>query len=200
MKDAYRRFSHSVEVFRTSGSSPWGAGHALSGMAQVAQATGDAMQAERLLDEAAAALRDAGPWFLSLGWYVRAILAVRRRDADQAIAWVRGSLIRIRELHDTFAFVYTLVPLAAAAVLKGDAAWAARILGVRESVVQRTGVLLVDTPVHDLQEECEREARVQLGPDRWAAAHAAGRRSSIDALLKEIDQLLGKTRSDRAEV
>ena len=59
---------------------PWGIGHALTGLACVALATGDVGQAERLLDEAASALRDAGPWFLSLTRYLRAILAVRRGE------------------------------------------------------------------------------------------------------------------------
>jgi hypothetical protein len=106
----------------------WGSGHALSGLAEVAQASGDAAEAERLLDGATWALRDAGPWFMSLALYVRAVLVVRRQDADRAIAWVRDSLTRIRDLHDTFAFIYTLVPLKAGAVLRGEDAWAARFL------------------------------------------------------------------------
>ena len=104
-----------------------------------------------------------------------------------AIALVRESLTRIRELHDKFAFVHALVPLAAAAALKGDDAWAARILGARDAVTERTGATVVDKSVHDLREQAEREARARLGPDRWAQAYAAGRRTSIDALLKDID-------------
>ena len=50
-------------------------------MAVVALATGDAGQAERLLDEATSVLRHAGPWFLTWALYVRAILAVRRGNA-----------------------------------------------------------------------------------------------------------------------
>jgi hypothetical protein len=156
-------------------------------MAQVALATGDTGQVETLLDEAAAALRHAGPWFLSLGNYVRTVLAVRHGNPDQAIALVRESLTRIREIHDRFAFVYALVPLAAAAVLRGEDAWAARILGVRNAVIERTGVTLVDPLVHDLQEQAEREARARLGRDRWATAYAAGHRSTIDELLKDIE-------------
>ncbi len=98
---------------------PSGLGNALTGMASVALATGDGGRAERLLDEATSVLRHAGPWFLTWGLYLRAILAVRREQPDEAIALVRESLTLIRELHDKFAFVYTLVPLAAAAVLKG---------------------------------------------------------------------------------
>jgi predicted ATPase/transcriptional regulator with XRE-family HTH domain len=189
MNAARDRFAHSVERFRTL-SIPWGTGYSLSGMAAVALATGDVGHAERLLEEAASVLRDAGPWFLSLGRYMRAVLAVRRGNLDQAIAFVRESLTRIRELHDKFAFVYTLVPLAAAVALKGDNAWAARILGARDAVVERTGLTIVDPPVHDLREQAEREARARLGPDRWAEAYAAGRKISIDVLLKDIDGVL----------
>ena len=190
MSNAARdRFTRSVEGFRAL-AIPWGTGNALSGMAAVALATGDAGQAERLLDEATSVLRHAGPWFLTLALYVRAILAVRRGNPDEAIALVRESLTRIRELHDKFAFVYALVPLAAAAVLKGDDAWAARILGARDAVTERTGVTVVDKSVQDLREQAEREARARLGPDRWARAYAAGRSASIDSLIKDIDGVL----------
>ena len=81
------------------------------------------------------------------GRYLRAILAVRRGNADEAIALMRESLTRIGELRDKFAFVYALVPLAAAAVLKGDDAWAARILGARDAVTERTGATVVDNSV-----------------------------------------------------
>ena len=164
--------------------------NALTGLAAVALATGDAAQAERLIEEATSALRHGAPLFLSLALYVRAILAVRRGNADEAIAVVRESLTHIRELHDKFAFVYALVPLAAAAVLKGDDEWAARILGARDRVTERTGATVVDKSVDDLKELAEREVRARLGPDQWARAYAAGRRTSIDALLKEIDSVV----------
>jgi ATP/maltotriose-dependent transcriptional regulator MalT len=184
-------FTRSVEGFRVL-TIPSGIGSALSGMASIALVTGDAGQAERLLDEATSVLRQAGPWFLTWALYVRAILAVRRGNPDGAIALVRESLERIRELHDKFAFVYALVPLAAAAVLKGDDAWAARILGVRDAVTERTGVTVVDKSVHDLREQAEREARARLGPDRWARQYAAGRGVSIDALLKDIESVAAR--------
>jgi predicted ATPase/DNA-binding XRE family transcriptional regulator len=180
------RFARSIEMFQAL-DIPSGTGNALSGMAAVVLASGDADQAERLLDEAASVLRRAGPWFLTWALYVRAILAVRRGSPDRAIALIRESLIRIRELHDKFAFVYALVPLAAAAALKGDDAWAARILGARDAVTERTGVTVVDKSVSDLRDQAERGARARLGPDRWARAYAVGRRMAIDALLKETE-------------
>ena len=106
-------------------------------MAAVVLATGDAAHAERLLDEATSVLRHAAPWFLSWTLYLRAFLAVQRGNAHEAIALVRESLTYIRQLHDKFAFVYAMVPLAAAAALKGDDAWAARILGARDAVTER---------------------------------------------------------------
>jgi predicted ATPase/DNA-binding XRE family transcriptional regulator len=184
------RFTRSVEGFQAL-TIPWGTGNALNGLAGVALATGDAGLAERLLDEATSVLRHCGPWFLLLTLYVRAILAVRRGDPDEAIALVRESLTRIRELHDKFEFVYALVPLAAAAVLKGDDVWAARILGARDAVTESTGATVVDKSVHDLREQAEQEVRRRLGPDRWVRAYAAGRRTSIDSLLKEIDSVVG---------
>ena len=184
-------FSLAVEGFRSRGIA-WGSGNALSGMASVALATGDAGQAERLLDEAMPVLRQAGPWFLTWALYVRAIVAVRRGNADEAIALVRESLTCIRDLQDKYAFAYTLIPLVAAAVLKGDDAWAARILGARDAVSERTGATIVLKLVHDLQVQSEREVRVRLGPDRWAGAYAAGRRTSFDALLKDIDHVLAE--------
>jgi predicted ATPase/DNA-binding XRE family transcriptional regulator len=191
--DAARdQFARSLERFRAL-AIPWGTGHALSGIAWVALAAGDVDQAERLLDEAAVVLRDAGPWFGSLNIQRRANLAVRRGHPDQAIALVRESLTRIRELHDRFAFVYALIPLAAAAALKGDDAWAARILGARDAVTERTGVTIVDEAVHDFRAQAERDLRERLGPVRWARAYASGRRISIDGLLQEIDRVLGQS-------
>jgi ATP/maltotriose-dependent transcriptional regulator MalT len=157
-------------------------------MAWVALASGDTSEAERLLGEADLVLRDAGPWFLSLGLYVRGILAVRRGAADEAIMLARANLEHIREIQDKFAFVYAVIPLATAATLKGDDAWAARILGARDAVTDRTGARFADESVRDLREATERGARARLGPERWARAYAAGREASIDSLLNDIDR------------
>jgi predicted ATPase len=183
------QFMRSVEAFQKV-SIPWGVGNALTGMAGVALATGDTARAERLIEEATSTLRHGAPLFLSLALYVRAILAVRRGNAHEAIAVVRESLSYIRELQDKFAFVYALVPLAAAAVFRGDDEWAARILGARDAVTERTGATVVDKSVRDLRDQAEHEVRARLGPDRWGGAYAAGRAASIDSLIKDIDSVL----------
>lgn len=187
--DAARdRFTRSVEAFRALGI-PWGVGNSLNGMAKVALAMGDTGSAERLLDEATSVLQRC-PWFLALVFYHRAILAVRRGDPDEAIASVRESLALFRQVQDKFAIVYVMVPLAAAAVLKGDDLWAARILGARDAVTECTGATIADNSVHALGETTEREVRARLDPDLWTQAYKAGRGTSIDSLFMDIDYLL----------
>ena len=185
------RFTRSVEGFRAL-AIPWGIGNSLNGMAKVALEVGDFAEAERLLDEATSVLRHC-PWFLALVSYRRALLAVRRGNPDEAIALVRESLTLFRQVNDKFAIVYLMIPLAAAAILKGDDLWAARILGARDAVTERTGGTIADKWVHALGDHAEREVRARLGPDRWARAHAAGRTTSIDGLLKDIESALSHT-------
>jgi predicted ATPase/transcriptional regulator with XRE-family HTH domain len=183
-------YDRSLERFRSL-ALPWGIGNSLTGMATVHLAAGDAASAERLLDEATSVLQTAGPWFMALALDVRAILAVRRGNADESIAIVRESLTLIRGLHDNHAFVFALGPLAVAAMLKGDEAWAARILGARDAVTERTrATVAVRQSLDKLVGLGEPEMRARLGPDRWAAAYAAGRQTSIDSLLKDIDRLV----------
>ena len=152
---------------------------------------GDAAEAERLLDEATSVLRHSSPWFLALVLFRRASLAVQRGNPDEAIALARESLTLFRQLNDTFAVVYALVPLAAAAVIKGDDLWTARILGARDAVTERTGATVVDNWVRALGERAEREVRARLTPDRWARAYAAGRTTSIASLMNDIENVLG---------
>ena len=182
-RDAFRR---SIEKFHAL-PDHWGGGHALSGLAWAAVATGDDDEAERLVDEASSILRHAGPWYLALALYVRAILALRRDRPDEAIALARQSLTQSRRLDDKFASVGALRVLAIAAALKGDATWAARILGVRDTLIEHTGTVFVDQPVHDLEERAEQDVRARLGPGVWARAYAAGRTASIDSLLQDIE-------------
>jgi hypothetical protein len=108
---------------------------------------------------------------------------------------VRENLTHIRQLQDSFSLVYALVTLAAAAGLKGDDTWAARILGAGNSVTERTGATVVDKSVRDLRDQTEREVRARLGQDRWSRAYAAGRATSIDSLIADIDQALTRARA-----
>ena len=182
-------FVRAIESFNALGLS-WGVGNSMIGMSGVFIDTGGADRAEQLLNEATLTLHEGAPWFLARALLVRAILAVRRGAANEALVLVRESLTHIRDLHDKYAFVHAAVPLAAAAALKGNHAWAARILGARNIVAERTGVRIVIKPAQVLSEEVEREVRERLGPERWNRAYAAGRQASIDALLNDIERVL----------
>jgi ATP/maltotriose-dependent transcriptional regulator MalT len=184
-------FGRSLEKFRAL-SIPSGIATVLSGMAVLALAKGDVGHAERLLEEATSTARHAGPWFLTWALYVRATLAVRHGDPDDAIALMAESLTRIRELHDNFAFVYALAPLIAAAVLKGDDVWAALLVGARDAVTDRTGVTVVDKSARDLQDQSEKKARRRLGRERWSQTYEAGRRTSIESLASDVERRLAR--------
>lgn len=192
---AREHFARSLDRYRSL-ELAWGIGNALTGLATVELAAGDTASAERLLDEAVSVLRPVGPWFLALALNVRAAVAVRRRNADEAIAIVRESLTSIRVLHDNHAFVFALGPLAAAAVLKGDDPWAARILAARDAATERTNAtVIVRQSLDRLIGLAESEVRARLGPERWSRAYASGRTSSIDSLLRDIERASVESRA-----
>jgi len=191
---AREHFARGVDGFRAL-ALPWGLGNSLTGMAAVVLASGGSAHAENLLEEATSVLRHGAPWFLSWTLYLRAFVAVRRGNPDEAIGLVRECLTYVRELRDNFAFVYAMVPLTVAAVLKGNDAWAARILGAADSTSERTGATVSDRAVQSVREQAERQARARLGPGRWARSYSAGRVVSIDSLIEDIDNVGGIARA-----
>jgi hypothetical protein len=178
--------ARSVDGFKAV-AMPWGVGNALIGMASAALAARDIQKAEGLLDKATSVLRRAGPWFLNLPLYIRAIAAVQRGDADAAITFVHESLVCSRKVRDRFAFVYALVPLAAAAGLQGNDALAAKALGARDAITERTGATVSSNSVRELRDRVEQQAQARLGSTKWARAYETGRTASIDSLLDDIE-------------
>jgi len=186
LDQAREHFAMSLEGFAAT-QSVWATGHLLTGLAWVSLCTGDIDETERLLDRGDAALGGAGPFFRSLGRYLRGLLALRRGDARAALAFARETLVLSHELKDRFALVYSLVPLAAAAALLRDDIWVARILGAQDAVTDSTGARVVDRSAQELREGVERDSKARLGPERWAHAYAIGRKLSIEAIIKDID-------------
>jgi hypothetical protein len=90
-------------------------------------------------------------------------------------------------VRDRFAFIYALVPLAAAAGLKGKDAWAASILGARDAMTERTGTTVSSNSVRQLRERAEQQARTRLGVADWTRAYDTGRTASVDSLLEDIE-------------
>jgi tetratricopeptide (TPR) repeat protein len=88
LKAARDQFTHSVDGFRVL-AIPWGTGYSLSGLAAVALATGDADEAERLLDEAARDVRARlGPdrWARAYATGRSASIDALLKDIDEARA------------------------------------------------------------------------------------------------------------------
>jgi predicted ATPase/transcriptional regulator with XRE-family HTH domain len=196
LERARDHFARSAERFRALGIQ-WSTGSALSGLGGVLLAMGETDQALRVLDDATAAFKQAGPWFLAPVRSYRATLALRRGKTDEAIALMRESLIDIRMLQDKYAYVYALIPLASAALLKGDALWAARILGAHDALAERSGFRVSIALISDLRVGAEREARERLGPERWRQQQAAGREMSIEQLMNEIDEHAARPAANR---
>ena len=61
-----------------------------------------------------------------------------------------------------------------AAVLKGEDVWAARLLGARDAVTERTGSTAVNRSVLDLKDEAGRQVRDRLGKGRISSASPPG--------------------------
>jgi ATP/maltotriose-dependent transcriptional regulator MalT len=161
----------------------------LSGAAWVSLASGRAAEAERLLDRANISLSSAGPWFLALALYLRALLALQRDDPTTAILVLRESLGCILECRDNFALVYALTCFATAASSAGHDEWAARITGARDDVTERTGVTMADPLMEDLARQAAEKSRARIGAEAWDTACAAGHKTSVEALLKEINDV-----------
>ena len=186
LDDARAEFLRALAGFRSVGR-PGATITSLGGLAWVALAAGAVDEAERWLDEADEIGRATGPWFSMLPLYLRAVIAARRGDADRAIALTRANLVHATAVHERFVVVHALVPFAAAAALKGDDAWAAGILGARESVIEQSGSRVTDPSVIDLCDRAERDVRARMGDASWTRAFEAGRRMTVCALIDEID-------------
>ena len=172
---------------------PWVVGTALGGLAWVALAQGDHSEAEQRIAEAAGALEATGPWFRALGYFLSALLAVQARDATRALLAIRESLVLLRETQDRFGVMYAFAPLAGAASLLREDGWVARIVGASDAMTERSGIRSVDPMGHELWTQARLGAETRLGPEKWARAYEAGRRSSIDLLLKEISRAFERT-------
>ena len=175
------------------GAEPWVVGNALGGLAWVALATGDRAEAEHRIHETTVVLKALGPWFRALGNYLSALLAVQAGDANQALSAVRHSLALLRDTQDRFGVMYAFAPLAGAASLLREDGWVARIVGASDALTERSGVRSVDPLGQKLWERARLDAQTRLGPEKWARAYEAGRRSSIDLLLKEISRAFERT-------
>ena len=190
-RDAARhRFTRSVEGFRAL-AIPWGVGNSLNGLAKVALATNDVAAGGTPARRGRVGASAGCPWRLALVWFRRALLAVRRGNPAEAFARWGGKASPCSGSSATSTrIVYAMVPLAAAAEFQGDDLWAARILGRPgrpHGTHRRVGRR--QNGCTTLEPRRNEKVRARLGPDGWDPAYAAGRVTSIDSLIKDIDRI-----------
>lgn len=180
------RFVRSVEGFKAL-ALPWGTRNALSGLAGATLATGDAEQAERLLEEATSVLRQAGPWFSSLALCVRrhpggAAAILTRRSPWREKASLISASSTTSSLSCTPWSLSPPRPRSRATTLGRSGSWA---LGTPSpnAPVPPWSTSRCTTSMNNRNERCVHA----LAPDRWVRAYAAGRSASIDSLMKDID-------------
>jgi hypothetical protein len=163
-----------------------GAGLALTVLAQVAVAEGDAGRAERIFDEGEELLREAGSWWnLTANLDIRAIAAAMSGDHARTVELLGESLALSRRLRDTQNVAYGLEILAGALAMLGHARRAARLYGAAEALRERTGSTIVLSFLRELREERLRTLRLELGEAGLAAAWEEGRALSRDEAIEE---------------
>jgi hypothetical protein len=162
--------------------------HTFTGMARVALEAGDAGLAERLLDDAAAKLPAAGPWFRSRVLYVRALLAVQRGDPEQAIALVHQSS---RSTNSSTTSTGSPTPWSRSPARRSSpartngrrACWGARCHQRAHGGEDRA-----QSRPRPPGTGGTRGARAPRSRDRWNQAYAAGRVASIESLLEDVER------------
>jgi predicted ATPase len=167
------------DVFMTEG--------ALNTLAMLEIACGrDDAAADALAEAVELSDRHGASWNTPITVVLRAGLAVRRGDRDEARDLLRTAVSGEVDL-STQATTLGLVVLAEVALLDGDLSQAARALGAADGARRRTG-LRVWTTERSSDAELLAKVRGQLDPQAFAAAHAAGsalsRREAV-ALLRD---------------
>ena len=122
----------------------WATGQTLTGLASSSLLSGDAKEAERLLDEAASVLRDAGSRSVARRVPARcpSPCAAQGTPMKQSLVISRQPDAHPRARRPVCRFPGRAGVLAAAAALKGDDAWVARILGAQDAVTDGTGIVV----------------------------------------------------------
>lgn len=122
-------------------------------------------------------------WMRSYTDYFRAMVALGRGEFDAAATHARDALQVKRQLRDGLGVALLLDLLAAADVARGRAERAARLLGSAGRLWPVIGTPQLSSPgLEAARQECERQAREQLG-DRYEAAVLAGADLDLDAAV-----------------
>lgn len=159
--------------------------HAIIARAQAAIALGRPAEADQLLTQRIGKIRDQDPWSLSVALTFNGFAALLLGDYARAEDLLRESLIILGRIQNTWMMMPGLTLLASAAAQRSAAQRAARLFGVTDAIIERTGASI--PPIFDeLAERGRIVARNQLGSVTFEVLHQRGR----ELRLREVMALV----------
>jgi non-specific serine/threonine protein kinase len=156
---------------------------ALNNKGDHALTVGDYTRAEPLFAESLALLRERGDTAnIARSLFNRGAVALRLGQIDEADEFVREGLSAARETGDKEDICWCLLALGAISAARGDNERAATMLGAARELLTQMGAAFkpFERSLHD---ETEMDARRRLGDDSYDAAHARGRRMSVEQAI-----------------
>ncbi|MGH2347247.1 MAG: ATP-binding protein, partial [Chloroflexota bacterium] len=162
----------------------WGIAYILHNLSVVAWRRGDLEQAGALSRESLALRRELGDrQGMADCLTVLAYASRAGGELDQAAAYFRDAVDLSRRIGNAPAEAAALIGLAGLAADRGDAARAARLLGM--AALRRAAGQSAPPPEHDRYDEEMVRVQAMLGEPAWTTLWTAGRDLSAEAALSE---------------
>ena len=184
------RFEESLRFFRISGErGKWGEAHTLAYLGLCPLLNGEPEPARRCFEEGLAAARVAGDRVAAhQALYKLGLLALTERDLDRANESFREGLSLADEVRDIVNAPYFVKGLGQVSGLRGQPAFAVRLLGAAETALKATGSAPYRyIPDQELQDRIFAAARDALGE---AAFDEGGRQGRAMTLEQAADYAL----------
>lgn len=175
-----------LALFRELGDKE-GIADALLALAGIVLNQGDYARSDTLLEEGLALYRELGlKRGIAKSLFASGRVAFGQENYEKAQTLHREGLKLFQELDDKWLLALSLEELAAVVAMRGQPAWAARLVGVASALREATG----STPLPAERTNYERGiayARAQLGKEVFTAAVAQGRTMTFEQALAAQD-------------
>jgi predicted ATPase/DNA-binding CsgD family transcriptional regulator len=191
-KRSRERFEESLRLFRISGESEkWGEAHTLAYLGLAPLLNGEPEPARRCFEEGLAAAHAAGDRIAAhQALYKLGLLALIERDFDRANEYLREGLSLADEVRDVINAPYFVKGLGQVAGLRGQAAFAIRLLGAAETALRATGSAPYRyIPDQALQDRIFAAARDALGEAAFDEGWRRGQSMTLEQAVEyALDQ------------
>jgi non-specific serine/threonine protein kinase len=181
------RFEESLRFFRISGESEkWGEAHTLAYLGLAPLLEGEPEPARRCFEEGLTAARAAGDRIAAhQALYKLGLLALAERELVRAGEYLREGLSLADEVRDVINAPYFVKSLGHVAGLRGQAAFAVRLLGAAETALQATGSAPYRyIPDQELQDRILAAARDALGEAAFDEGWRQGRAMRLEQAIE----------------